>query len=651
MRRLTIVACVVLVASLLLPTAARAGKVVVFDGGGWGHGLGMSQYGAYGRALNDVPAPNILEHYYSGTEVQSPRIPANVRVGLLQTQSEILVRSAAFKSGGGATEWRVAGSATHFARGGPAARWRVVPSGVGGIKLYKNGDLVKRDGKSVFGSKDKPVFLIYEQKDSIARVIDTGRRYAYGRLEFGTYKSSSCSPGYCVRLVLRIAMQKYLYGLGEMPSSWPGEALEAQAITGRTYAARRIKTSGQHRVGCDCALYDSPVDQAYVGDAKRDSDANGRADTYWPNWKGAVDRTNGKALMYKGSFAQTLYSSSSGGHTEHNENVWGSGRASEAIPYLRGVSDRPDRARGQNPNYRWTTTLTWGTLERRLNAYFGIGRLKRFRLVPPLGVSGRVTVVQADGGGGVRIVGSRRTVRVDGWDIRSALGLRDTLFSIDVTYTVDSRLLSKYRRLGGAPGEPTTDVYAVPRSGRAQGVAQNFEAGRLTHRFKTGRTVWQHGTVLRVYDGNGREGGKLKMPVSDVFGRRFKAARYVNGMIVTSSKTGNRLVMRGFATTYRRLGGPRGSLGLPTSNRLGKSSLAPGGRQLFGHGTIYRNPASGRAFGLWGRIDNRYANIGGGSGPCGSPTTDMKRTDTGYKATFQEGTITQAGDVLKVDCG
>ncbi|MQA99068.1 MAG: SpoIID/LytB domain-containing protein [Actinobacteria bacterium] len=651
MRRLTIVACVALVASLLSPPA-RAGKVVVFEGGGWGHGLGMSQYGAYGRALNDVSSNQILQHYYSGTRVRKPAgVPSRVRVGLLQAQAEILIRSLARTSGGGAVEWRVAGSSTSFARGGPAASWRVVPSGVGGVKLFKNGTLVKKDGKRVFGSTTKPVLLIYEKKGSIARVLDTGRRYAYGRLEFGTYKSSSCSPGYCARLVLRIGMQKYLYGLGEMPSSWPAEALEAQAITGRTYAARRVKTSGQHRVGCDCALYDSPVDQAYIGDAKRDSDADGKADTYWPKWKGAVDRTKGQVLMYNGGFAQTLYSSSSGGHTEHNENVWGSGRSSEAIPYLRGVPDRPDRARGANPNYRWTTTVSWGALESRMNSYFGTGRLKRFRLVPPLGVSGRVTVVRYDGGGGVKIVGSRRTARVDGWDIRSALGLRDTLFSIDIRFTVDSRLLSKYRSLDGAPGEPTTDVYKVPRSGTARGVAQNFQKGRLTYRSKTGRTVWQYGRVLRVYDNNGREGGKLKMPTSDVFGGRFKAAHYVRGTIVTSSTTGNRLVMRRFARTYKGLGGPKGYLRLPTSNRLGKSSVAPGGRQLFQRGTIYRDPASGRTYGLWGRIDDRYVAGGGGSGPCGLPTANMKRTATGFKATFQHGTITQTGDSVKVACG
>ena len=650
MRRFTIVACVVLAASLLTPPPARAGKVVVFKGGGWGHGLGMSQYGAYGRAKNGASSAKILEHYYSGTQVKTTSVPGKVRVGLLQGQSEILIRSSAFKSGGGRVEWWVQGADSRFAAGGTSAQWRVLPSGVGGIRLFKNGTAIKKDGKRVFGSTSRPVILRYEQHDSIARVLDKGTRYAYGTLEFGTYKSSSCGPGYCARLVLRAPMQKYLYGLGEMPSSWPSNALEAQAITGRTYAARKIKLSGQHRVGCDCALYDSPIDQAYIGDAKRDSDANGKADTYWANWKSAVDATKGQVLLYKSQFAQTLYSSSSGGHTENNENVWGSGRTSEAIPYLRGVPDKADKALGINPNFRWTTRIGWSTLGNRLDAYFGTGRLKRFRLVPPFGVSGRVTVVQADGGGGVKIVGSQRTVRVDGWDIRSALGLRDTLFSIAVEYSIDPRLQPKYQRLGGAPGAAKGNAYKVPRGRTAKGVAQNFEKGRLTHRTKTGRTVWQYGPVLRKYDDKGREGGKLGMPTTDIFGTKFQAARYARGMIAWSSATGARLVMGKFAAAFRRLGGPRGVLGLPTTNRQGKSSVAPGGRQSFEDGTVYRNPSSGKVVGLWGRIDDRYVGTGGGSGKCGHPTRDMRKTDAGYEARFQNGTITRVAGSLTVDC-
>src|SRR5919202_1280347 len=98
---------------------------------------------------------------------------------------------------------------------------------------------------------------------------------------FETYPTSSCDPGFCLRLVAVMPMQRYLYGLGEMPSSWPQAALRAQAIAGRTYALNKISRIGQHRYPCDCAVYDSTVDQSYIGDAKRRSG-------YWAEWRSAA---------------------------------------------------------------------------------------------------------------------------------------------------------------------------------------------------------------------------------------------------------------------------------------------------------------------------------------------------------------------------
>ena len=75
----------------------------------------------------------------------------------------------------------------------------------------------------------------------------------------------SCDGGGCVmRLVLTVDPQHYLYGLGEVPSSWPVSALKTQAIAARTYAFTKAASS-QHRAVCDCALYASSYDQVYAG--------------------------------------------------------------------------------------------------------------------------------------------------------------------------------------------------------------------------------------------------------------------------------------------------------------------------------------------------------------------------------------------------
>jgi stage II sporulation protein D len=408
------------VVAIALPLPALAGRTVTIEGGGWGHGIGMSQYGAYGRALNGKSAEEIVKHYYTGIDLAEREMP-RIRVGLMQGRSAIAFTSSPLSDGGGKVSVRVSGANGRLAKGGPGTNWRVEPSPTGGYRVYKGSKKIKRDGKAVFGGPDAPLIVRFERHGSLLKVTDKSYAYAYGSMQIGTY-TGTCSGGYCARLVLKIPMQKYLYGLGEVPASWPQQVLRAQAIAGRTYAFQKAVASGQHRIGCDCAVYDSTYDQAYIGDAKRTGSGE-----YWDDWKNAVDSTKHKVMLYKGDPIQALYSSSSGGHTENNENVWGG----SPVPYLRGVADKPDYAEGHNPNFKWQLAMSWKDFQTRVDNAFGIGKLEKFRLVKPFGVSGRVTVVKGDEGG-VRIVGSKKTVRESGWSIRSALGLKDTLFRVDV---------------------------------------------------------------------------------------------------------------------------------------------------------------------------------------------------------------------------
>jgi stage II sporulation protein D len=416
-----------LAALLLLPGPALAAKALVIRGRGWGHGLGMSQYGAYGRALAGHGARRILRHYYTGAHVRRARLPAKVRVGLLQARRQVPVTARPGAGGGGRVVFRVAGASRRIAAAGVDAEWRVEVSATGGMRLYRNGEQIKRRGRSVFGSPRRPLKLVFAKHRARARLPDKGLSYAYGVMLFGTYPGT-CDGAFCLRVVLKLPMQKYIYGLGEVPASWPHAVLAAQAIAGRTYALRRIRTSGQHREPCDCGLYDSSADQVYIGDAKRTGSGQ-----YWWDWKRAVDVTAGDVVMYRGEPIQALYSSSSGGHTENNENVWGGA----PVPYLRGVPDRFDGV-ASNPNYRWTKTISWSGASAKLARAFGIGRLRRITVVRPYGVSGRATVAKPAGRGGVRIVGSARTVRVDAWAVRAALDLNDTWFRFRVRRSAPS---------------------------------------------------------------------------------------------------------------------------------------------------------------------------------------------------------------------
>ncbi|MGH2756999.1 MAG: hypothetical protein ACRDI3_04345, partial [Actinomycetota bacterium] len=331
-----------------------------------------------------------------------------------------------------------------------------------------------------------------------------------------------------------------------------------------------------------------------------------------------------------------LYSSSSGGHTEHNEHVWGG----SPLPYLRGVRDATDDV-SVNPNHEWEPTqMTFRKFSDKVEAkYPTIGDLRNVRIVKR-GVSGRVSALD---GGGLRIVGSARTVQTSGWDFRSKFGstiLLDTLFYIQIQEAVGDRFSELYEQLDGAPGEPTGSPYLVPRGADVTlGRAQNFEKGRMTWRQETDRTVWQWGEVLAKYDIVGREASRLGLPISGIWGKAgsYRGGSYVNGVIFYSEATGAHHIRNGFYLTFKLVGGKQ-RMGLPTTDV--RSTQKNGNIQRFTDGTLYQPPAQKAVFALWGEIDERYRKIGMGSSACGFPTGSMVVDASGAAAPFERGSIT-----------
>jgi SpoIID/LytB domain protein len=638
-----------LVAALLAPTAALAERTVNIPGGGWGHGIGMSQYGAYGRALKGKNAVQILEKYYTNAKVRSANGPGRIRVGLLpgsgSSQRAISFSSQAKGDGSGLVKLKEKGTRSKIVQSNPADSIKVQTSGTGGFRIFKNGNRIKRGGRSVFGGPDTPLIVKFQGFGTLFAPAGKSHKYAYGTGEISSYATSSCTTGFCARLVLRLSMQKYLYGLGEVPSSWPGAVLRAQAIAGRTYALSKIQRSGQHRYPCGCAVYDSVIDQAYIGDSKRTGSG-----AYWNNWKSGVDDTNRRVVLHQGKPIQALYSSSSGGHTEHNENVWGG----DPIPYLRGVADRADRAKGKNPNHKWKVEMTWSQFSSKLNAAYGTGKLQGFRIVKPLGVSGRVTVVKDGGGGGARVAGSNKTVRVSGWSLRSSLGLKDSLFTVEISQSVGAGFQPRYDSLEGAPGAATSGTYPVPKGwDNPRGYAQDFTKGRMVQDGQTKKVTWQYGRILKRYNRMGREASKLKMPRTDIRGPgSYLFARYENGRIVWSEGNGAYPVVGGFDNAYVRMERVTGPLGPPLKYRHRSDSLPGGGmRQPFVGGTIYKVRKAGPVYALWGKVADRYMALGEASSACGYLVGDAVEDGDILKASFENGSIRwSAAAGVKVDC-
>ena len=194
-----------------------------------------------------------------------------------------------------------------------------------------------------------------------------------------------------------LGLDSYVRGVvaGEMPSSWPLEALKAQAVAARTYALATRKTTGSFDQYPDTR---SQVYRGVTGESVR-SDA-------------AVAQTAGRILTYGSVPAVTYYFSTSGGHTE---NVEFSFIGALTKPWLVGVPDPYD---GRSPYHRWRVAFSTGTLTRALGAR---GRFQRLKVLKR-GVSPRV--VRA------RVIGTRGSSIITGPSIRARLGLRDTWLTI-----------------------------------------------------------------------------------------------------------------------------------------------------------------------------------------------------------------------------
>ncbi|HEX9300628.1 MAG TPA: hypothetical protein VF968_10935, partial [Actinomycetota bacterium] len=209
---------------------AGASGAVTFYGSGDGHGLGMSQWGAYGLANMGWGHRKILTHFYRGTRVgASAPLPAKVRIGLTTQRTLVHLTAQVHR----VRVWVGAPfSGTLVGSIRPGDTWVVRTK----QKVYavRNaaGALV---GGHLWGSPSRDLFLTYA--DAGARVFipeaDSiwydGFAYARGTIEFNL--TSCAGPNGCLeRLIARLGLEGYLDGLGEVPASWPMQAMEAQAV-------------------------------------------------------------------------------------------------------------------------------------------------------------------------------------------------------------------------------------------------------------------------------------------------------------------------------------------------------------------------------------------------------------------------------------
>lgn len=307
------------VAALVAPGAASPlaapEPTFAFTGRGWGHGVGMSQWGAYGQAKAGRDYREILSTYYRGTA--------------MGTAPETLLKRVRVLVADGVANASVANVAAVF--DGAGKRYPIT-----GGTVTAGSDLALPVGKD-----GKPVKLAGPVTIRAAK----GAFLSYGGKEFrGDLRVDSV--GGRVQLVNVVGLEAYLLGVvpGEMPKEWPPAALEAQAVAARTYAVGNIVR------GRPFDLYSDWRSQVYYG-----------VDSEAPGPTRAVRETRGQILTYDGAPAQTLYFSSSGGRTISSLDAFGLD-----LPYLVAVDDPWDAV---SPNHAWTPQLLTGA---QLAARFGL---------------------------------------------------------------------------------------------------------------------------------------------------------------------------------------------------------------------------------------------------------------------------------------
>jgi stage II sporulation protein D len=331
-------------ALLLAPRGAAARVTWAVQGHGFGHGVGMSQYGAYGYAEHGKGYRFILGHYYSGTTIGTLPGPRIVRVLIAVDSGDVGFSGATSACGkslspGGGYEAR---------RIGRGVQLRTA----GGKALARCGGKLRAAGPGW---------------------VKIGGAPYRGALEVVPTESDAGS----LNAVNALPVDQYVKGVipNESPASWPQAALRAQAVAARSFAL----TGGVGGNGFD--LYDDTRSQVYKG-LSSETAATDRA----------ADATKGQVVMYGGKIAETFFSACSGGHTESVQNVF----FGPPVPYLVGVPDPYD---GACPLHTWHMEFSEGEIDSKLSGYLD-GALKRV-VITKRGVSPRIVWAKLYGTGGV----------------------------------------------------------------------------------------------------------------------------------------------------------------------------------------------------------------------------------------------------------
>ena len=284
-------------AALSLPAAATAGTVFLLDGRGWGHGVGMSQWGAEGYARHGYGYEKILAHYYPNTHIGIAK-PLEVRVLLAERQRSVRIVSA--------------------------APFLVVDARGRRLHLQARSVVLNR-ALTLRGVKLTPPLRVEPGAQPL-------------QLSFAGYRGDlvvKAKPD-GLMVVNELPLDRYLRGVvpWEVPKGWHEATYEAQAVAARSYTLATLHPRA------DFDLYPDARSQMYGGI---------RAER--PETNLALGATAGQVLVWRDRIVEAMYFSSSGGRTSSIHDAFPKARQ---VPYLVSVADPYDYI---SPKHVWPTQV------------------------------------------------------------------------------------------------------------------------------------------------------------------------------------------------------------------------------------------------------------------------------------------------------
>jgi hypothetical protein len=621
-----------LLAALLLalpvitaPAAHAEQTVAIGEGGtlrltgrGFGHGVGMSQYGAKLGAERGADATAILARYYPGTTLTPlPRAPLRVVLargdgGRKICESAPLVAVPCFRLD--------AEPGLRFRAGG---RDIPVPADVAGAQITQVAVGTELDGLSLWawaggrwhtldgGGRVAGSVDVAGTDGRLTLVWPDGKVGHYA----GTLRAVWQSPTTLARVNV-VDLEDYLLGVipAEMPPSWPVAAVQAQAVAARTFAhAARVAASARAWDICDTSAC-----QVYGGVLTENAQTTAKIAAAEPS------DVRGRVLTVGGAPINAMFSSSNGGHS-----------LSGGPAYL------PARADDWDPATGWVREVTVACLRAR---HPGRGPLQQvvFDRDGRGADGGRVTRMRLGFADATVVVTGTNTQAADS-ALRHAFdgcgapgGLRSSWFGVSFVPSPDSGIIRHWKDVGGASsslGAVASGEYAVPG-----GVAQDFVHGRMFWSPPTDAhsTI---GAILACFVGLGTTASPLRFPVADERPARDGGAYglFQGGKILWHPNAGAHPLWGGMNALYDRLGAEHGPIGYPVESERG-TSIGGVVRQRFEFGAIYWDSYHGpRA--VWGAIYRRYLREGAEDGILGDPVTGEYAVPGGRRSDFVRGSL------------